>query len=220
MPDYLEEVEPFVFEIRKQILNRLEQKISIMEDQPWSELSEEILALDRHLQKVDAWRAQDQQGAIYLKIACMLLAIYRTLQPLFENEEKFLDIIREYITETYIGQNLDAFLQDHFGISPDAPDEAWEKLCENYLGKSNERFGCNWVFERGLKDHRRFFVNVKKCGFADFFLNHGARDLLYTFCASDYTWGDGLKKYNIRFERPTTLSEGSEACRFQFFKDD
>jgi len=27
-----------------------------------------------------------------------------------------------------------------------------------------------------------------------------------------------LKKYNIQFERPTTLSEGSDACRFKFFK--
>jgi len=219
MPDYLEEVEPFVSEIRNQILNRLEQKISPMEDQPWSELSQEIIALDRQLQKVNVWRAQDQQGAIYLKISCMLLATYRTLQPLFEYDDNLLDIIREFITETYIGQNMDAFLQDHFGISSDAPDEAWERLCENYIAKSGERFGCNWVFEKGIKDQKRFFVNVSKCGFADFFLNHGARDLLYTLCASDYTWGDGLKEYNIRFERPTTLSEGSDACRFQFFKN-
>jgi hypothetical protein len=220
MPDLLEEVEPFVSEIRKQSLDLLEQKIAPLGNQTWSGLSDEIIVLDRHLQKVDAWRAQDQQGAIYLKIACLLLAIHRTLQPLFDNGEELLDIIQAHITETYIGQNMDAFLQDHFGISSDAPDGAWKTLCENYLVKANERFGCNWVFEKGIKDQRRFFVNVKKCGFADFFLNHGARDLLYTLCASDYTWGDGLKKYNIRFERPTTLSEGSDACRFQFFKDD
>jgi hypothetical protein len=75
------------------------------------------------------------------------------------------------------------------------------------------------IFEKGIKDQRRFFVNVRKCGFADVLLDHGARDLLYTLCATDYTWGDGLGKYNIRFERPTTISEGSDACRFQFFKN-
>ena len=219
MPDYLEEVEPFVSEIRQQGLNLFEEKTSPLVDQPWSELSQEIVALDGKLQKINVWRVQDQQGAIYLKISCLLLAVYRTLQPLFENEDDLLDIVQEIIAETTIGQNMDAFLQDHFGISPDAPDEAWGKLCENYIAKNRERFGCNWVFEKGIKDQRRFFVNVRKCGLADFFLNHGARDLLYTLCASDYTWGDGLKKYNIGFERPTTLSQGSDACRFQFFKN-
>ena len=27
-----------------------------------------------------------------------------------------------------------------------------------------------------------------------------------------------IEEYGIRLERPTTLSEGSDACRFQFFK--
>lgn len=219
MTDYLEEVESIVSEIRIQGVNRFEEKVSALVDQPWSELFHKIIALDEQMRKVNAWRVHDQQGAIYLGISCMLLATYRTLQPLFENESDLLGITQEIITETVIGQNMDAFLLDHFGISPNAPDQAWEKLCENYIPNSNLRFGCSWVFEGGIKDNQRFFVNVRKCGLADFFLDHGARDLLYTLCASDYTWGDGLKKYNIKFERPTTLSEGSDACRFQFFRN-
>ncbi|MGD8764524.1 MAG: L-2-amino-thiazoline-4-carboxylic acid hydrolase [Desulfobacteraceae bacterium] len=219
MEDFLDEVEPLVSEIRKQGLRRFEEKISSLVDQPWSELTQEIFALDRQLQKLNSWRVQDQPGAIYLKISCMLLALYRTLKPLFENEDDLLNIIQETIIETNIGQDMDAFLQDHFGISPDAPDDAWDTLCKNYIVQGSQRYGCNWVFEKGIKDQRRFFVNVRKCGFADFFLDHGARDLLYTLCASDYSWGDGLKKYNIQFERPTTLSEGSDACRFQFIKN-
>ncbi len=217
MPDYLEEVEPLVSEIRKEGLNRFESKISPFVDQPWSNLIQEIDVLDQQLQKLNAWRVQDQQGAIYLKISCMLLALYSTLQPHFENEDDLLSIIQEMITETNIGQDVDTFLQDHFGISPDEPDGAWDRLCKDFIVGASQRYGCNWVFEKGIKDERRFFVNVRKCGFADFFLDHGARDLLYTLCASDYSWGDGLKKYNIQFERPTTLSEGSDACRFQFF---
>ena len=45
-----------------------------------------------------------------------------------------------------------------------------------------------------------------------------AREDLYLLCATDYIWGDALEKYGIRFERPTTLSEGSDACRFQLFR--
>jgi len=218
MADHLDEVESFVSEIRKQGLSRFEKKISPLIDQPWSELSQEITAIDNQLQKLNTWRAQDQQGAIYLKISCMLLALYSSLKPLFENEDDLLKIMQETITVN-IGADMDAFLKDRFGISPDAPDDAWDSLCKNYIIKGSQRYGCNWVFEKGIKDQRRFFVNVRKCGFADFFLDHGARDLLYTLCASDYSWGDELKKYNIRFERPTTLSEGSDACRFQFFKN-
>ena len=60
--------------------------------------------------------------------------------------------------------------------------------------------------------------NITKCGLADFFIGQDAREVLYIFCAADYVWADALEKYGIRFERPAILAEGSEACRFQFFK--
>ena len=47
MPDYLEEVEPLVSEIRKEGLNRFESKISPFVDQPWSNLIQEIDVLDQ-----------------------------------------------------------------------------------------------------------------------------------------------------------------------------
>ena len=67
-------------------------------------------------------------------------------------------------------------------------------------------------------DQKRCFVNVRKCGFNDFFLENNARELLYSLCVLDYVWADALEEYGIAFERPTILAEGSDACRFQFFK--
>jgi hypothetical protein len=218
MSDFMEQVEPLVSEMRKMVLGELGQRLSSLVEEPWSQLAQEISELGGALEKVNSWRIQDQQGAIYLKISCALLAAYRTLERHIENKEKLLDTLRAIITAAYIGQNMDTFLSEHFGISPDAPDEAWDRLCENYISKARERFGSAWVYEQGIKDQKRFFVNIRKCGFADFLLAEGARDLLYMLCAMDYTWADGLEKYRIRFERPTTLSEGSDACRFQFFK--
>lgn len=218
MPGFMEQVEPLVSEMRKMVLDQLEQRLCSLIEEPWSELTEEITHLGQALEKVNAWRIQDQQGAIYLKISCALLAVYRTLEHRIGNKDKLLDALREIITAVYIGESMDAFLSEHFGIFPDAPDRPWDTLCENYIPKARERFGSAWVYEQGIKDQKRFFVNIRKCGFADFLLAQGARDLLYVLCATDYTWADGLEKYKIRFDRPTTLSEGSDACRFQFFK--
>lgn len=218
MSDFLEQIEPIAAEIRKQVFNDLERRVATVVGVPWSEVSTKVDELDRALQQVNAWRVRDQQGAIYLKIACATLAMYRTMAPIFDNKDKLLDTLKAVLDAAHFRGGMDAFLLERFGVSPDAAEEVWDRLCENYIAKARERYGCGWVFEQGIRDHKRFFVNVKKCALADFFLAHDAREVLYLLCASDYVWGDALEKYNIRFERPTTLAEGSDACRFQLFR--
>ena len=113
---------------------------------------------------------------------------------------------------------MDDYFEKRMGILNDKPETAWKKLCENYIRIGEAQFGKSWVFEQGVMDTKRCFVNVRKCGFYDFFLENGARDLLYCFCALDYVWIDALEKYGLKFQRPTILAEGSDDCRFQFFK--
>jgi hypothetical protein len=84
--------------------------------------------------------------------------------------------------------------------------------------RGEAQFGAPWVYEQGIRDRKRCFVNVRKCGFADFFLDNDAREILYILCGMDYVWADALmEKYGIRLKRPTILAEGCEACRFQLF---
>ena len=61
-------------------------------------------------------------------------------------------------------------------------------------------------------------TRINKCLFNDFFRQHGAPELTSIFCALDSMWIDELHqpKYGVRFERPTTLAGGDDACRFQF----
>jgi hypothetical protein len=218
MSELLEQIEPVAAEVRKAVFADLERRVSKLVERSWSEIGPKISELAGALERADAWRVEDQQGAIHLKISCAILAMYRTLLPLFEERERVLDHLQAVLNAANFSRGMDAFLLDRFGISPDAPEDAWDTLRRNYMEKGRKRYGKAWVFEEGMKDHRRFFVNIRKCGFADFFLAHGAREVLYLLCASDYMWGDALEKYNIRFERPTTLAEGSDACRFQLFK--
>jgi len=144
--------------------------------------------------------------------------MYRTLQPRFEDHQQLLDILKSVIDEFAFRGGMEAFLLRRFGISPDAPAEAWDQLRANFLKRGREQYGSGWVMEQGIRDERRYFVNIRKCGFADFFLGNGAREVLYLLCATDYIWGDALAEYGMRLERPTALSEGGDACRIQFFK--
>jgi L-2-amino-thiazoline-4-carboxylic acid hydrolase len=217
MSELLDRMEPFAEEMRREVLEDLGRRISPIVEQPWDALRQRIHRLDPVLQEASAWRVKDPQGAVCLKVSCTLLAIYRTLSPLFEDKQELLAIMKAVIDAIHFKGGTDAFLREHFGICPDAPDDAWDQICTNFISKGQERFGSGWVVEQGIKDQRRCFFNFTKCGFADFFLAHDAREVLYLLCATDYIWGDALAKYGIRFERPTTLSEGADACRFQLF---
>lgn len=218
MSELLDRVEPIAAELRRRVLDDLEKRVGPLPDRPWPDLREEIAAVTGALEQSNAWRVQDEPGAIYLKIGCALLATYRTLEPLFSDRRELLDAMRPVIEEAAFSGGMEAFLRDGFGISPDAPEEAWDRLRANFLERGRQRYGSGWLQEAGIQDERRYFVNVRKCGFADLLLDNGARELLYLLCATDYLWGDALEEYGIRLERPTTLSEGGDACRFQFFK--
>jgi hypothetical protein len=218
MSELLDSVEPIAAEIRKGVLADLEARVSPLLDESWPELEQEISGLTVALERSNAWRVQDQPGAIYLKISCSLLAIYRTLQPQFDSRQELLDVLKSVIDDVSFPSGVEAFLLERFGVSPDAPGEAWDRVRAGFLERGRERYGSGWTFEHGIRDERRYFVNIRKCGFSDFFLDNDAREVLYLLCATDYLWGDALEEYGIRFERPTALSEGSDACRLQFFK--
>ncbi len=219
MTQLLEEMEPLAAPMRNQVLDAFGQRVGPMLDSPWEEVRGKIERLDLALQETNAWRPQDPPGAVHVKVACTLLAVYRTLLPRFDDRQVLLDLIGGVIHAFLFQDGLDPFLLDHFGISPERPEDAWTRLCTNFIPSGRERYGRAWVVEQGVKDERRCFFNFRRCGFADFFLDNDAREVLYLLCATDYTWGDALeKKYGIRFERPTILAEGADACRFQFFR--
>ncbi len=219
MRNLMEEVEPLAAGMRTLVLDDLGRRVSSVVGPSWEGLREEIQRLDRALQQAEAWRAEDLEGAFFLKISCALLAIHRTLSPHFEKPRELLDRIREVIDAVHFAQGMEAFLEERIGIPPGAtPEQAWEGLCSNFIPRGQAQYGRGWVVEEGIRDEKRFFCNFTRCGFADFFLAHNAREVLYLLCASDYRWTDALGRYGIRFERPTTLSEGADACRFQFFR--
>jgi hypothetical protein len=218
MSNSLDNIEPIVVEMLNKILEDIGQQIIHLVDRPWEEISPKIINLAKALEKANAWRVIDQQSAMFLKISSLVLAVYRTLSPLFTDKQELLDTLQSTLKAVFFSEGTEAYLLKRFGISPDLPEEAWNQVCANFKNYGEEQFGNAWTYEQGVKDHKRCFVNIRKCGFADFFLDNGASEVLHLLCVLDYFWADALEDYRIRFERPTTLAEGSDACRFQFFR--
>ncbi len=96
------------------------------------------------------------------------------------------------------------------------------KTMVDYNKKAALKHGKNTVFEEegdGILFHS---INVKQCGYHEFFKANGAPELTKLLCPWDNNWADEIKpdKHGIEFSRPTTIAKGDDMCRFQFRKVD
>lgn len=216
--ELLDQIEPFMQDMRDKIIQTLKVKLPPALQERFDSMEPAIRELISNTEKANAYRAIDMQSAGFTKMSSALLAIYRALEPEFEERQSLLRLIHDVLKTAFYGDGMDAYLEKRFGIVREKPEEAWDMVCRNFKAKGEEQFGEAWTYEQGIMDARRCFVNVRKCGFSDFLLANDARELLYVMCVLDYDWADALEEYGVGFERPTILAEGSDACRFQFFK--
>ena len=100
------------------------------------------------------------------------------------------------------------------------PQEAFSRISENFQKRGEQRFGSAFRYAADVRDAKRNFVNIERCFFNDFFRVNQATEVTSLFCALDKVWAETLEqpRYGVRFERPTTLADGDDACRFQFHK--
>jgi hypothetical protein len=163
--------------------------------------------------------AVDGAGRRWLTLCSVLLAAYRTLLPLVGDSPAALEVLRSAMTRPFTA-GINAFLRDRFGISQDAPEEAFERIAETFQSRGEERFGRAFRFVPDDRDEARSFTKITRCLFNDFFRANNAGELTVVCCAMDYVWAEELAhpRYRVRFERPTTLAAGDDACRFRFFK--
>ena len=217
--ELLDQVEPVSAKMREGILQALKSNLPGDIQEKFDSIEPVIREQAASIEKANAYRSIDMPSAGFVKMTCTLLALYRVLIPEFEERGELLDVIHDTMQSVLFAEGMDAYLFKRFGISKNKPEEAWDMICRNFKKRGEEQFGELWSYEQGIKDAKRCFVNVRKCGFSDFLLANNARELAYVTCVLDFDWGDALEAYGIRLERPTILAEGSDACRFQFFKE-
>lgn len=163
--------------------------------------------------------AVDAAGRRWLALCAMLLAGYRTLLPLVGDGPVAIAVLQSAMTRPFTA-GITAFLRDRFGISQDAPEEAFARIAETFQSRGQERFGRAFRFVPDGRDDDRSFTKITRCLFDDFFRANNAGELTVVCCAMDYVWAEELAhpRYGVRFERPTTLAAGDDACRFRFFR--
>jgi len=201
------------------LLEAVRSQIPDLHGQSWEEFTSTIRAHAATLAQQNAARVIDNPSQQWLMVSSLLLATYRELQPVVGDVQEVLAILRSAMAAP-IQARITTHLEERFGISQDAPADAFSLIAENFKRRGEERFGKAFTYVQDVQDGTRSFINIEKCFFNDFFRANGAPEVTPIFCAMDYLWAEELEQphYGVRFDRPTTLAQGDDRCRFQFTK--
>jgi L-2-amino-thiazoline-4-carboxylic acid hydrolase len=181
-----------------------------------AELEDEVRVRVSELVERNTHLALDAPTLQWIHRASVVLAVYQVLGPLAGGDE-VISILRDAMTEPF-REKMSGYLLNRFGISQDAPAQAFDRISENFKTRGEERFGKAFLYVQDVQDANRSFTNIRRCFFNDFFRANGAAEVTRIFCALDNVWVDSLHetRYGVRFDRPTNLAQGADACRFQF----
>ena len=201
------------------LLKAVRPQIADLHGCSWQELEASVRARAAILLEQNEARAIDAPSRQWLLLASVILAAYRELLLLVGDEQSGLSILRNAMAAPF-KERLTTYIVDRFGISQDAPEEAFKRIAENFKARGEERYGQAYTYVQEVQDEGRSFVNIQKCFFNDFFRANGAAEVTPIFCAMDNLWAEELEKpqYGVWFERTTTLARGDDMCRFQFTK--
>ncbi|WP_162932201.1 L-2-amino-thiazoline-4-carboxylic acid hydrolase [Solimonas sp. K1W22B-7] len=162
------------------------------------------------------WRAKGDPSRRWLVFCWSVLFAYRALRP-FLGQKKAIAVLQTALSRQFKRQRQ-AYMNARFGITQERPEEAFERISQNYKARGESLFGPRFTYVQAIQDQRRSHTHITRCLFNDFFRTHGAPEVTSLFCALDTVWADELNqpRYKAHFERPTTLAAGDDACRFQF----
>ena len=184
----------------------------------WEQVSTDTASRAEDLVRTHRDMAQDGPGEQWLRTCSIVLAAYQVLKRFVEGP-KLLSIFLEAMA-TPFRQEIALYLEKRFGISEDLPRQAFLRISKNFQKRGEQGFGSAFRYTTDVRDAQRNFVNIERCFFNDFFRVNQAAEVTSLFCALDKVWAETLEqpRYGVRFERPTTLAKGDDACRFQFHK--
>ena len=182
----------------------------------WARIEAAVADRAAALAASNAQRVEDEPTRRWLQTSALVLAAFQELRPVVGAADA-LAILSEAMTEPF-RKGLTDYIGGRFGVTPDEPKEAFSRISQNFKSRGEERFGKAFTYVRDVQDSTRSFTNIQRCFFNDFFRANGAPEVTRVFCALDNVWADAIQdpKYGVRFERPTTLAQGDDACRFQF----
>jgi hypothetical protein len=202
-----------------QFLRGVSERLTSAELKRWQVAQVSVRLHASRIAEENAQLAEDRAAVRWIELSSMLLAAYRSLCSSLGDQKRTLTILREALTSP-LREQITSYIEARFGVSQDAPEEAFRRVSQNFKSRGEVSFGRSFRYVDDVRDERRVFVNIERCLFNEFFRRNRASEITPILCALDNVWVDELSKprYGIRFERPTTLAKGDDACRFQFTK--
>lgn len=201
------------------VWRELEERAGNRLHEPWPQVRARIDAARAELLASNGARAEDEPSRVQLELFCTALAAYRVLGEALGSKELALEVLGESMRAP-MRRIVRLWLYFRMGINPLWPEDAFDRIRKNFRRRGEEAFGKGFTYATQVEDHQRTYVNVTRCLFAEVARANGALELLKVLCPLDDPWGEELNahpaRYRVHFERPTTIGEGADACRFQF----
>lgn len=160
---------------------------------------------------------QDAASDSVIRIASYVAAGYVALRERGCAAESSVDALTQALAQWTL-QNKERYTYLRLGISKSAPEQAFAEVKKNFKQRGEERFGSHFVYEQDVLDDSKCYVNITRCLYNDYFRALGYPEATKVFCAMDILWAEEATQpmYRLHFERPTTLAQGQDKCRFQF----
>ena len=159
----------------------------------------------------------DRRARLVLTLCSLILASYRELLILTGDKQR---------TEEIVGKTLFITNQGPGKLMAKAlllPSRDPLKFFSRFSVKkiSELTYGKSMGFTQE-KTSDSLSLIVTRCAFHQFFIDHGEPQLTKLLCLWDRNWMDPINNSRrpVRIERPTTISTGSDVCRFRFVRDE
>jgi hypothetical protein len=167
----------------------------------------------------EAARVVDKGSRNWLTLATLMLVIHERLKDVITDPVREREVLVEALKLPFRGRMLQV-IRERWELDPSNPDDAMVSIRRNFTTKAKARFGPTFEYAEQPGDESTHEVWVTRCFFNDFFRDRGAPELTSLFCVWDSIWSDALNasSYNATFDRPQTMAEGADHCRFRFTK--
>ncbi len=186
-------------------------------DLSWPSLKEEIDAKAAGIRAENKVPPADPQSEGLAELNSFMLAMYRVLWRATGDRLGAIDLCRHVATTAFKAGVMN-HIEKRFKIDFHKPGEAFEQIAENFLQGGREVFGQKFIYQQETLTDDLNSVLIQRCYFNDYLRAYDAPELIPVFCACDNIWADEInkEKYGVTFHRPSLLSLGDDACRFQF----
>ena len=113
------------------------------------------------------WRGAGDPSGRWLALSWVVLIVYRVLRP-FLGQGRALSLIEGVLSRQF-RKRIHSYMSDRFGISHDRPQDAFDRISQNYATRGESLFGSHFTYLQVIQNQRESHTHITRCLFNDFF---------------------------------------------------